>query len=325
MQKDQRHLRQAHADTVYEIVSSPNSSAQSFVAASWSRSLNTHQLNPDEPAPAIRLDAASLKQRRERLSRVMHTAEPVLDRLYSALSLTGCAVVLCDQDGIIIDQRSSAADTKAFENAELVIGADWSEVCQGTNGIGTCIAEKRTIVVQENQHFKTSNISMTCVGTPVFGVDGALSAVLDISACNRDLDKATAALIAQTAKDAAAQIEADHFADVYSHARIVRGTAPSLQGPVLLALDKDDLVIGATRSARKLYKLEPTGSITIQPAADILNDGEQRGQGLPGAERRTLRRALSRAGGNVSAAARDLGMSRATFYRRATKLNIFDD
>ncbi len=129
-------------------------------------------------------------------------------------------------------------------------------------------------------------------------------------------------MLAHSIRDTAGKIEANHFADSFSEARIVRGKADGVNGPVLFALNSDDLVIGATLSARKQYKLPLSGPLTPKPASDILGDILRNSTGLENAERRALRRAIARSNGNMSAAARGLGISRATLYRRATKLGL---
>lgn len=59
------------------------------------------------------------------------------------------------------------------------------------------------------------------------------------------------------------------------------------------------------------------------PASDLLQE-DLPGEGgeLPDAERAALRRALSRAKGNVSMAADLLGISRATLYRKMKRLAL---
>jgi transcriptional regulator of acetoin/glycerol metabolism len=52
---------------------------------------------------------------------------------------------------------------------------------------------------------------------------------------------------------------------------------------------------------------------------DVLGEGAL---GLTGAERSVIVRALTRNGGNASAAARELGIGRATLYRRMKALGI---
>ena len=86
-------------------------------------------------------------------------------------------------------------------------------------------------------------------------------------------------------------------------------------------MDRDDLVVGATRAARSIFGLQRTGTISARPAADIL--GREDGPtGFQKAERAAVVRALARADGNVSQAARQLGVGRATLYRRMKRLGL---
>ena len=56
------------------------------------------------------------------------------------------------------------------------------------------------------------------------------------------------------------------------------------------------------------------------PAADLV--GLARGDGVEAAERAALHRALARAGGNVSKAASELGMSRSTLHRKMNQFGL---
>jgi len=91
----------------------------------------------------------------------------------------------------------------------------------------------------------------------------------------------------------------------------------------LLAVDQDDLVLGATRAARLALKLDDHRIAQGLPAADVLQ--EQRhdgGSDLEEAERSALRRVLSRTNGNVTQAASLLGISRATLHRKMKKFDV---
>lgn len=315
----------AHADLVREVALSRSAAARSAIAASWARSLTTHGLVPDAPHRDVRVDARGLEHRREALGRMLAISDPVMDRLHASLGLAGCSIFLSDTGGIVLGQRTPDSDAGAFRAAGLWQGADWSESTQGTNGIGTCIAEERVVTIYRDQHFRDSNTVMTCMGAPVFDEHGELAAVLDVSSCRSDLTQPFATLIAQTVADAARQIEADHFQSCFSGQRILRGKGDGQRGAVLFAVDADDLVIGATRAARQAYGLDRDAFKSPRPAGDLFGDSDARGVGLGSAERRELKRAIARAEGNMAAAARALGISRATLYRRMERLGITPD
>jgi transcriptional regulator of acetoin/glycerol metabolism len=66
-----------------------------------------------------------------------------------------------------------------------------------------------------------------------------------------------------------------------------------------------------------------TDQFLARPVADVLANGRQSSD-LRAAERAELQRALARTKGNVSAAARDLGIGRATLYRRMRRVGLTD-
>jgi len=314
-----------HADRVRAVALSKSAAAKSSLAASWARSMNTYGLEPDARRVDARLEDGVLREKRDALGRILSTCGPVMDRLYASLGLAGCSVFLSDVDGVVIDHRTPDGENALFRAAGLCEGGVWSEAVQGTNGIGTCIAEERAVTVFRDQHFHDRNTVMSCMGAPVFDEHGALAAVLDVSSCRDDLTQPFATLIAQTVINAARQIEADHFQSAFMGRRILRGAGDGQKGAVLLAVDNDDLVIGATRAARAIYDLGQDERIAPRPAGDLFGDSDLRGVGLESAERRELRRAITRANGNMAAAARALGISRATLYRRMDQLGLSRD
>ena len=91
----------------------------------------------------------------------------------------------------------------------------------------------------------------------------------------------------------------------------------------LLAVDRDDIVLGATRGARQVLGLDDGRLAAGIPAADLLNESQPtRSADLLEAERAALRRAINRNGGNMSRTAEALGISRATLHRKVKRLGI---
>ena len=321
-QSGPRRRGRNHAEIVQEVVASSSAAGRAGFAASWRRSLIHHKIDPGQKGGADRLSEAEVRARREASGLLLKIAEPVLDRLARAACDAGCTVLLSDAGGLILDERVRAGDLGAFHASNLAPGSDWSEGAEGTNGIGTCLAEGRAVTVWRDQHFRAGNIGLTCMGAPVFGAGGDLAGVIDVSSARADMTEGYASLVSLTVQDAAQRIEGDLFRAAFQGARILSAgpgeNAP--QGVMLLALDRDDLVIGATRAARRYLGIE-AAQIGRLPANDLIGQGGPRG-GLEEAQRAAMARALARSGGNVSAAARDLGIGRATFYRKAKALNL---
>lgn len=313
--------RPNHSDIVLDTVHSSRA-AQSAVAASWCRSALHHGLDPAASRHGDRLAQTELERLRDANGELLAAAVPTLDRLFASVGQTGCCVIMSDTNGTVLEARSQAGDAGLFAAIGLAAGANWSEAAEGTNGIGTCLVEARPVTIHRSEHFAARNIGVSCMDAPIFDPEGQLVAALDVSSARADHGEALGALIGALVTDAARSIERDYFCRRYAGARIVIGGADQPgRGASLLAVDRDDLVVGATRAARLQFGLgKAAARIDPRPLADVLGTGET--GGFEEGERAVLRQALARCGGNVAAAARLLGIGRATMYRRMERAGL---
>ena len=314
------HAPPHHAARVEAAIAS-GQAARSALVASWRRSSRLHHLDPAGHRPPTRLTDAELHRARERIAPLLAAAQPAMDRLYQAVGAAGCCVLLADGEGVPVDRRGTLADDATFQSWGLWTGAVWSEELEGTNGIGTCLVEQRALTIDRDQHFFTRNTLLSCTAVPIHDEHGRLAGVLDVSSCRADRTDAFSNLIALAAGEAARRIESDLFRRAFAHARIVLTPATEGQPGGLVAVDADDLVIGATRSARVGLGIAPGRPLQPVPAADLLG-GEPAHDHLASGQRAVLQRALLRAGGNVSAAAKALGVSRATLHRKLKRFEL---
>lgn len=299
---------------VIEAAIASDAAVRSPLVASWSRSAQLHGLNPGKRHPPERMTASELAQARDQMEPVLRAARPSLDRLFQAVGGVGCCVLIADRNGVPLERRGAPVDDGDFEDWGLWTGTLWSEAQEGTNGIGTCLAERRAVTIYRDQHYLTRNAILSCMSAPLHDANGVLAGVLDVSSCRDDLTEGFATLIAHSVAEAARKIEVDVFRSAFSDARILLLPGADRAAAAMLAVDGNDLVIGATRGARSILGLSGDLTATPRPAADFLKSNSQ--ETLEGAERAVLQRALARQGGNVSAAARSLGISRATFHRK---------
>ena len=171
-----------HTDMVIETVLSSSAAAVSRLAASWRRSLVKHGLDPSNQRAPDRVDASGLRLRRSALDRLMTIAAPRLDQLFGLVGNSGCCVLLTDSDGVVLDQRAGSGDADIFEGWGLCTGAVWSEAAEGTNGIGTCLAERRQVAIHRAEHFFARNTAMT-----ELTLDNVQKAALDFAALDPGL------------------------------------------------------------------------------------------------------------------------------------------
>ncbi|MCP3467873.1 GAF domain-containing protein [Bradyrhizobium sp. CCGUVB23] len=310
-----------HADRVHSAISS-NGAAKSALIASWQRSACFHKLDPDERTPPKRLTDSELRKVRQEIEPLIHVAQPSLDRLHTAVGGTGCCVLLADRSGVPVERRGAPGDDPTFLDWGLWPGAVWSEDSEGTNGIGTCLVEHRALTIHRDQHFYSRNARLSCTTAPLYDHEGHLVGALDVSSCRADFIECYVNLLAAAVIDAAARIEAECFRLDYSRARIQIVPVPDKMGKAFIAVDEDDLVVGASRVARQALGLSHACLQNPLPAAEILGMSKRLSEDLATAERRVLQRALTRAEGNVKAAAEALGVSRATLYRKLRRSGL---
>jgi AraC-like DNA-binding protein len=250
-----------HAEHVYSVAegATPPLGIQA-VSSSWQRSAKKHGLDPlDSQAPRI-VTPAELKHFREPLDKLIFTAQQEIDELYEVVREAGYTVLLCDSSGVAVAHRGENALASQFQYWGTWLGGVWSEEVEGTNGIGTVIAEERSVTVHRSQHFRSRHINLSCSGAPVFGIDGRLIAVLDVSAIDPELSERAHALTGVLVVRSARAIEERFFREQFCREWIV-AVAPPEGGAssMLLAIDGNQRIIGANRLARASLMLGDRG------------------------------------------------------------------
>src|SRR6476661_4677309 len=230
------------------------------VSSSWQRSATKYGVDPvDNTAPRI-LASGELKHSREPLDKLIFSAQEDIDQLYTVVREAGYVVLFCDSSGIAIEHRGEDAQAQSFEHWGTWLGGVWSEAVEGTNGIGTCIVEERPLTIHKSQHFRSRHMNLSCSGAPVFGVDGRLMAVLDVSSLDPGRSERANALTGALTVNSARAIEERSFREHFRHNWIV-AIAPSHEDEpgMLLAVDGDQHIIGANRAARTYLLLDDRG------------------------------------------------------------------
>lgn len=309
-----------HADSVWSAVSARDDHAAHTL--SWRRCVTQYGLDPSEHRSPPRVDEGTMRLAVERASAMLVAARPEIDRLFAVFGRAGCCLILTDETGLALERRGRPGDDRDFHSVGLWSGTRWDEASVGTNGIGTALAEKRPVGIHRDKHFLAINTALSCATAPIRDHRGRLAGALDISSARHDTSEAMLGIYLHAAREAAAQIEVTLFRDAYRDARIV--LAPGTEGRNgLLALDPDDIVIGADAVARRSLGIDDDWIARGRPMEDLSGEREPSAEaGFEAAERRAIRTALARCAGNVSAAARALGISRSTLHRKMNRLGI---
>src|SRR5258707_2600904 len=255
------HTVGGHADHVYSVAEGATPPAGiERVSSSWQRSANKYAVDPvDSRAPRI-LTHGELKFHREPLDELIFSAQEELDQLYSVVREARYTVLLCDSSGVAVEHRGEVAQASRFEYWGTWLGGVWSEEVEGTNGIGTCIVEERPVTVHRSQHFRSRHRDLSCSGAPVFGVDGKLMAVLDVSAIDPVRSERAHALTGALTVHSARALEERYFREHFSHEWIIAIASPEQRAAgLLLAVDGHQRIVGANRDARPALLLDDAG------------------------------------------------------------------
>ena len=166
------------------------------------------------------------------------------------------------------------------------------------------------------------DVELSCAVAPVFDHHGHVAAVLDIAYYGNAASEGLVGLLAFTVREAAWHIEAANFRNAFGGARILSVPDRTRASVGLIAVDDDDMVLGATRTARLLLGVTDSALRDGIPAMDLQKGAVDLDDTIAHAERGTIRRTLARNGGNVTASAKVLDISRATMKRKVKQFNI---
>jgi transcriptional regulator of acetoin/glycerol metabolism len=268
-----------HSDDVMRIVHSLPRPGRELpdrtIARSWIRCANDYRLDPARPdAPHI-IDTRQLATRREQFADLVAIGTAEIDRLYDQISGSGYALLLTDPSGIILYEKVDPTLKEVFRGAGLVPGADWSERSRGTNGMGTCLAERRPVTVHRNDHFYAHHIGLTCFGVPIRGPVDDLIAVLDASCIGGNDVRGTQTHTMALVRASAHIIEKVLFLRHHEQHAVLRfHNRPDLVDLFhdgALALAEDGTVIGADHTAAQLLEARDRYELVGRPIGEIFD------------------------------------------------------
>lgn len=226
------------------------------VMQSWQRCTVDYRVDRESPSTPNVVTQSELKYSREPLSNIIGHAQQEIDRLYAILRRQSYVVLLCNSEGVAIHHRGDETKADDYKKFGIWLGGVWSEQVEGTNGIGTCIAEERPVVVHCSEHFRTRHGGLSCAGAPIFDASGQLAAVLDASRADPESGGEMPSLVLAATIAAARAIEERIFREYFRHGwTVAAAPCDDEEQALLLAIDQDQRVIGADRVGRKAFGL----------------------------------------------------------------------
>lgn len=320
-----------------------------WIVASWQRCLDRGQ-RPGDRVVFDCVSSAAMRRALQASQALRQTAAPIIERtLGRAMADTGYFALLTDANGVVIDVQGPADRGNPHIHAIARVGVDLSEPAIGTSAIGAALSERAPVWLHRGEHFFEDTAVYSCAGAPLFDPDGQCVGMLDLTGVLAPERRALKHLVTVTAR----RIE-NALVRQRRHALSLRlswpGHLPGDDDDGLLVLDAEGAVVGTNRTAAEMLDLRvppwPHAQDLFAVPVGSLFDAARRQRGplelptwgglrvlvlaqeggrpspldnelpLKSREAALIRHAVAQAGGNVAEAARRLGISRATVYRK---------
>ena len=264
------HVKRVHS-VVHGRIGADRIGSGNRITRSWIRCLNEYQLDPGTCAEPEVVAPSELQERQERLADVQAVAKVEMANLYQQLAGSGYAIMLTDREGVLLNYFGDPAFTHAASRTGLMQGAVWSERVQGTNGMGTCLVERRPLTVHQDEHYLSRNIGLSCAAAPIFDHEGELVGVLDASGESRLAQQHTLALVSMSVQ----MIENRVFLHQFRHDFILRfHNRPEFVGTLsegAIALSVTGTVLAASRAALSLLGYASPSDIVGRDISELFN------------------------------------------------------
>jgi sigma-54 dependent transcriptional regulator, acetoin dehydrogenase operon transcriptional activator AcoR len=326
-----------------------------WIERSWRRCLQSGQ-SPQDHVGFDVIPAQQLRRVQDGNHALLSAARPVLEQLGRAIASTRYFAILTNQDGVVVDAHGPIDRDDPRATAITRIGVDLSERSVGTTAIGAALTELQPVWLHRGEHFFRDTGCYSCAGAPLFGPDGECVGMLDLTGIDAAERPELKHLVTQSARsiENALTLSRPHRLVLRLN---WPGRLLGDDDDGLVCLDGDGWVAGSNAAARQMVAGLVNGvagpihcselfAQPWEPLFDIARNGEQapvelplwsglRLSALPQAAGETLtaasrlplrdveialiRKAVSDARGNVMEAARALGISRATVYRKLSQ------
>lgn len=319
-----------------------------WVVQSWQRCMNLG-LHMQQPVVFNQISAPQLQRTLEEHHTLLSAARPVLEQLGQAIANSRYFAILTNAQGVVVD--AAGAIDRRDQRADLItrIGTDLSERSLGTTAISAALTEQQSVWLHRGEHFFDSNAVYSCAGSPLFGPDGCCVGMLDVTGIEVQERPELKHLVSQSACRIENALLVQH-----KHRLLLRLNWPghSLGGDAdaLISLDDDGRISGCNRTARQMvadltspmpsnlhvsdvfgvaqdslfdaarhnavFELPLWSGLRLQAWAVHPEQGASSPLVLRDVQSALIHQAVVQARGNVAEAAKALGVSRATVYRK---------
>lgn len=328
-----------------------------WIERSWRRCLAAGH-RPEQTVAFDLVTAPAARRAMDDSSALVSAARPVMQTLGRALAQTRYFAILTNAQGTVVhvDGPIDRSDRRAALITR--IGVDLSEAAVGTTAIGAALIERQTVWLHRGEHFFADTSVYSCAGAPLFGPAGDCVGMLDLTGIDAPERPELRHLVTQSAR-AIENALLMRLPNALLVRLNWPGHPPGDDSDGLVGLDTDGWITGSNTPARQMmpalggsvqtrvhasevfampYQMlfDAAGStgdpielplwsgLRLQ-ARSLTRSAENPKSAMPGRARlkdmeiAMIRKAVTEAKGNIQLAARNLGISRATIYRKLAR------
>jgi len=240
-----------HREHIFSVISGQEVEmpVDARISNSWQRCVNDYGLDPNSAHQPYIVEEQVLREGQERLVSLLNIARVEMASLYQQIAGSGHSILLTDNSGLVINYVGDPDFNEEAKKRGLTEGAVWTEKYQGTNGMGTCLAEQQPIIIHQDEHFFSSNLSLTCTAAPIFDPNNKVIAVLDASSESRKAQQHTMALVNMSAKTIENRVFLCMFKNHFIMRFHSRPEFVNTLGEGLVAFQSNGTVLAVNRSA----------------------------------------------------------------------------
>jgi transcriptional regulator of acetoin/glycerol metabolism len=263
-----------HASRVLETVRRARSEASTcygVIQRSWARCVDEYALDPSDICSGSEAPRVDLERRREASSLLLSNSKSEMSSLFQQLANRDTVVVIADDAGIILDTVGDGSFARNAARVGMRPGGDWSERASGTNGVGTCLVERRLVVVDRAEHFFPALTRLSCTGAPIFDDLGKLVGVLDVTSesdLSREHFRILIGMSAQTIENRLFEAKHQNRSILRLHSR--RELVHTFHEG-LIAVDEDGGIVAANQCALFQLGIAARGDVVGRDLRELFN------------------------------------------------------
>src|SRR3989441_3329978 len=236
-----------------------------LVLDSWLRSRDVLHVDPALERSPIVLPEEEWRQRGERLE-ALRVSVPILERLGDGLRGTQHMLALCDADGYVLSTAGHPRVIEETAEINLRVGGSWHEQAAGTNGIGTALAEGRTVQIIGAEHYVSAWQRWVCTGAPIrHPITGETLAVIDVTGYRERVQAHTFLAVQATAALIEQRLLLEFTLDEKLLCDRLFARANRTPADAMLAVDRRGRVVQLNAAAERLLAVRrPSGGQTLR-------------------------------------------------------------